>query len=311
LYGGGIDEAHERREAAVRHSAKTRHRDRVVDGIRMHYRESGIPAPSAVVLLHGFPSSSHSFREVLPVLGEHGYVVAPDLPGFGFTDAPPMEEFEYTFEHLSELVDALITQLGIERFVLYVTDFGTPVGYHLATRNPERVLGLIVQNGNAHEAGLDEAWDTARRFWDDPTAQNRAALPDWLTFDGTRDQYLGGVPAALQQLFPPEAWHLDWERMSRPGNVEAQFHLFYDYRNHVARFPAISDYHRAHQPPCLVLWGRHDRFFNIAEILAYHREMAVLDLHVFDSGHFLTETHGAEVAALVAAFVTDVREGRF
>jgi pimeloyl-ACP methyl ester carboxylesterase len=293
----------------VRHSAKTRHRERLVRGIRMHYRESGVPATDAVLLLHGFPSSSYSFREILPVLGEHHYVLAPDLPGFGFTDSPPAAEFEYTFAHLSELVDALRTELGIERFVLYVTDFGTPVGYHLATRHPERVRGLIVQNGNAHEAGLGEAWAGARRFWADPTAENRAALGDWLTFEGTRDQYLGGVPPAVQQLFPPESWHLDWERMSRPGNLEAQFRLFSDYSTHVARFDAIADFHRIHQPPCLVLWGRHDRFFDIAEILAYHRALRSVELHVFDSGHFLTETHAAEVSALVAAFLTDVRDG--
>jgi pimeloyl-ACP methyl ester carboxylesterase len=298
----------ERREDPVRHSAKTRHRERMVHGLRVHYRESGRPAATAVVLLHGFPSSSHSFREVLPVLGEQNYVLAPDLPGFGFTDSPPLDRFEYTFERLSLVVEQLISELGVERYVLYVTDFGTPVGYHLATRQPDRVLGLVVQNGNAHEAGLDEAWDTARRFWADPTPANRAALPDWLTFEGTRDQYLGGVPAELQELVPPESWHVDWERLNRPGIVAAQFALFTDYRNHVARFGVIADYHRRRQPPCLVLWGRHDQFFNIAEVLAYHEVLHTLELHVYDGGHFLTETHGAEIAALVAAFVTDVRD---
>lgn len=285
---------------------KTRHLYRHVDGLRVHYRESGTPSSTAVLLLHGFPTSSYSFRDVLPVLGEHVYAIAADLPGFGFSDAPPLEDFEYTFEHLSRVIESLLDDLGVQRYVLYVTDFSTPVGYLMAMRHPERVLGLVLQNGNTHEAGLHEAWDPPRRFWADPTPENRAALPDWLNFDGTRDQYIGGLPEELQDLHPRESWHLDWERISRPGNVDAQFQLFYDYRNHVARFADIAAYHRRHQPPCLVLWGRHDPFFDIAEVLAYHRDMATLDVHLYDGGHQLLETHAAEVAGLLVTFVGDV-----
>ncbi|WP_432939273.1 alpha/beta fold hydrolase [Kribbella sp. CA-253562] len=290
----------------MKRSVKTRHLYREVDELSVHYREAGTPSSTAVVLLHGFPSSSYSFRAVLPVLGEHNYVVAPDLPGFGFSDAPTLDDYDYTFEHLSQVIEELLAQLGIERYVLYVTDFGTPVGYLLALRHPDRVQGLVVQNGNTHEAGLNDAWDSARRFWSDPSDENRAALPEWLNFAGTRDQYLGGLPPHVQDLHPRESWHLDWERLSRPGNLDVQFQLFTDYRHHVARFPEIAAYHEQHQPPCLVLWGRHDPYFDIAEVMAYHRDLAVLDAHLYDGGHFLLDTHAPEVAELLVTFVDDV-----
>jgi pimeloyl-ACP methyl ester carboxylesterase len=289
----------------MRKSAKTRHLYAEVDGLRVHYREAGLPSSTAVVMLHGFPSSSYSFRDVLPVLGERVYVVAPDLPGFGFSDAPGLDEYEYTFERLSRVIEALIDGLGIERYVLYVTDFGTPVGYLMAMRDPARVLGLVVQNGNTHDAGLHAEWDAPRRFWADPSEENKAALPEWLNFEGTRAQYLSGLPQEVQELHPRESWHLDWERLSRPGNLEVQFQLFYDYRNHVARFGDIAAFHAERQPPCLVLWGRHDPYFDIAEVLAYHRDLAVLDAHLYDGGHFLLETHAAEVGELLVTFVDD------
>ncbi|WP_130797088.1 alpha/beta fold hydrolase [Streptomyces otsuchiensis] len=290
----------------MKRAARTRHRDRHVQGLRVHYREAGTPSSTAVVLLHGAPSSSSSFREVLPVLGEHAYVVAPDIPGFGFSDVPPVEEYEYTYEGLSRVIEALLDDLGVTEYVLFVTDYGTPVGYYMATRHPERVLGLVVQNGNAHDAGLGEGWDSARRFWADPTEENRAALPQWLTFEGTRDTYLAGLPAEVAELHPPESWHLDWERLSRPGSTEVYFQFFHDYRNHVARFGEIADYHANHQPPCMVLWGRHDPAFDIAEVLAYHQELTTFEAHIFDAGHFLLETHAAEVAGLLVDFTRDV-----
>ena len=287
-------------------AAKTRHLDRQVDGFRIHYREAGAPSSTAVVLLHGSPSSSFSFRDVLPALGAHTYAVAPDLPGFGFSEAPEMEDF--TFERLSHLVDALLEDLGVHRYVLYITDFSTPVGYHMATRHPERIQGLVVQNGNAHEEGLNEAWEPVRRFWAEPTEQNRAALPEWLNFEGTRATYLSGLPDHLAELHPRESWHLDWQHLSAPGYVDLHFRLFNDYRNHVARFEEIARYHRTHQPPCLILWGRHDTFFHIGEVLAYEREMAAFEAHIFDAGHFLLETHAEEAGEILVTFVENVFE---
>ena len=290
----------------MKRSTKTRHLYRESGGVKVHYRESGVPASTAVLLLHGSPSSSYSFREVLPVLGEHAYVVAPDLPGFGFSDAPPLDEYDYSFEQLSYVIEALVADLGIEHYVLYVTDFSTPVGYLMAMRHPERVLGLVVQNGNTHEAGLNEAWDAPRRFWADPSEENKAGLPEWLNFPGTRDTYLSGLPQELQDLHPRESWHLDWERLSRPGNLDVHFQLFCDYRNHIARFGDIVAYHKEHQPPCLVLWGRHDTFFDIAEVMAYHQDLDAVDFHVYNGGHMLLETHAAEVTELLVTFVGDV-----
>lgn len=292
----------------MKRTAKTRHLSREVDGLRVHYREVGVPDSTAVLLLHGSPSSSYSFREVLPALGEHAYTIAPDLPGFGFSPAPPLEDF--TFDRLAAAVDALVEDLGVDRYVLYLTDFASPVAYLLALWHPERVLGLVVQNGNGHEAGLGEAWDVVRRFWADPSPENRAALPDWLNFEGTRDTYLGGLRPELCVLHPAESWHLDWDRLSQPGYVELHFRLFNDYRRHAARFDEIADYHATYQPPALVLWGRHDPFFDIAEVLAYHRSLTELDAHLFDAGHFLLETHAAEVTPLLTGFVDEVLDRR-
>lgn len=284
---------------------KVRHRRADVDGLEVFFREAGRPGRPTVLLLHGFPSSSHTFREVMPALAEVAYVVAPDLPGFGMSSSPTVEQYDYTFENLSRTIEDLLGQLEVDRFFVYLHDFGAPVGYHLATRSPDRIRGLVVQSGNAHEDGLGEQWDSAKAYWADPTDDKRAALPDWLNFAGTRDQYLAGLPERLRALHAPESWHLDWERMSRPGNIDAQFALFRDYASHVARFDQIAEYHRAHQPPALVLWGRHDQYFDVAEVLAYHRTLERMDAHIYDGGHFLLETHAAECAELMRAFLID------
>jgi pimeloyl-ACP methyl ester carboxylesterase len=194
----------------------------------------------------------------------------------------------------------------LERMFLYVHDFGAPVAYHLATRRPERVLGLIVQNGSAHAEGMGTGWETTKAYWANPSRENRAKLPEWLSFEGVRDVYVGGVPERLTPLLAPEYWHLDWARMSRPGNADMQFKLFEEYKNHVARFPEIARYHREHQPPCLVLWGRHDPYFDLAEVMAYAREIERLEIHIFDGAHLLLETHAAECAEAIRRFVEDV-----
>jgi pimeloyl-ACP methyl ester carboxylesterase len=287
---------------------KIKHRHIEAAGVRVFYREAGLPDAPAVLLLHGFPSSSHSFRDVMSPLAEVARVVAPDLPGFGFTRVP--DGYDYTFEKIAHTIDAFTKELGLERFFLYVHDFGAPVAYHLALDRPERVLGLIIQNGNAHEEGLGEAWDTAKAYFAAPTPENRAALPDWLNFEGTRAQYVGGAPAHLEPLFAPESWHLDWERLRRPGLVEVQFRIFADYARHIARFPAISAYHRQYQPPALLLWGRHDTYFQVEEVLAYGRELDRIDMHIFDGSHLLLETHHQECAALMRDFILDVHHGQ-
>jgi len=285
---------------------KIRHRQADIDGLEVFFREAGHSSHPTVLLLHGSPSSSRTFREVMPPLAEVAHVVAPDLPGFGLSSSPTVDEYEYTFENLSQTIETLLGQLEVERFFVYLHDFGAPVGYHLATRAPDRILGLIVQNGNAHEDGLGDQWDSAKAYWSDPTDETRAELPDWLNFTGTRDTYLAGLPEHLRALHAPESWHLDWERMSRPGNIDAQFALFSDYASHVARFDELANYHQAYQPPALMIWGRHDPYYDVDEVLAYHRALERVDAHIYDGGHFLLETHAAECAELMRTFVLDI-----
>ncbi|WP_194421892.1 alpha/beta fold hydrolase [Microbacterium abyssi] len=285
---------------------KTRHRTIDIDGTEIFYRQAGDPEKPAILLLHGYPSSSHMFRNVIEPLAESMHVIAPDLPGFGFSDAPPADQYDYTFDNLSHTIERFLDAIAVNHFFVYHFDFGTPVAYHLASRHPDRIRGLIVQNGNAHEAGLGPQWDAPRAFWSDPTPENRAKLGEWMNFEGNRAEYIGGLPERLAELYPPECWHLDWDRLSRPGNVEIQFRIFCDYQNHVARFPAIESYHREHQPPCLLLWGRHDAYFDLDEIMAYSRVLDSLEIHVFDSGHFLLETHHTECSRLITDFVSNV-----
>lgn len=287
-------------------ACKTRHCKVRAGGLELFIREAGEPNQPAVLLLHGGPSSSHTFRNLIPLLADTARLVAPDMPGFGFSEAPPQDRYEYSSENIAGTIEALTDALGLERMFIYVHDYGAPVAYQLAMRRPERVLGLIVQNGNAHEEGLGKAWDVCKAFWADPSPKNRAKLPDWLNFEGTRGTYLDGVPERLKPLFPPECWHLDWERMRRPGDVEIQFKIFEDYKNHVARFPEIARYHREHQPPCLIIWGRHDIYFELDEIMAYARELDRLEMHVFDGAHFLLETHYRECAEVIRRFVASV-----
>ena len=287
---------------------KPKHQTIELDGVNLFYREAGRTDAPGVLLLHGQPSSSYSFRDVISPLAEVAHVVAPDLPGFGFTTAP--DDYPYTFDAMARTIDALTQKIGLERFFLYVHDFGAPVAYYLALARPDRVLGLIIQNGNAHEEGLGPDWEPNKAYWADPTPENRAKLPEWLNFDGVRNTYVGKIPDRLKPLFPPEGWHLDWERMSQPGLVEIQFRIFADYGNYVARFPEISAYHRDHQPPALMLWGRHDPYFEIEEVLAYARELDRMDMHIYDGAHLLLETHHQECAWLMVAFIQDVQSGR-
>jgi pimeloyl-ACP methyl ester carboxylesterase len=286
---------------------RVKHRTIKVDGVDLFYREAGWRNASGVLLLHGQPSSSYSFRNVISPLAEVARVVAPDLPGFGFTEAPG--DYAYTFEAMARTIDALTREIGLEKFFLYIHDFGAPVAYDLALARPDRVLGLIIQNGNAHEEGFGPAWEASKAYWADPTPEKRAKLPEWLNFAGVRHTYVGDIPARLKPKLPPEGWHLDWERMSRPGRVDIQFRIFADYGRYVARFPDISAYHREHQPPALMLWGRHDPYFEIDEVLAYARELDRLDMHIYDGPHLLLETHHQECAALMCEFIQNVQAG--
>jgi len=291
----------------MRERQAIRHETVDVDGVTLFYREAGRPDGPGLLLLHGDLASSFGFRDVMGPLAEVARVVAPDLPGFGGRTEVP-DDYELGFDNVARTIDRFTRRIGLDLVFLYVHDYGSAVAYRLALSRPERVLGLIVQNGNAHEEGLGPAWDDTRAYWADPTPENRARLTDWLTREGIRAEYVGGLPDRLRRLVAPEAWELDAMRLGRPGQVERQFRLFEDYATHVARFPAIAAYHREHQPPALLLWGRRDPYFAIEEVLAWHRALDRIDLHVLDGGHYLLETHHVECAALMRDFIRRVAQ---
>jgi pimeloyl-ACP methyl ester carboxylesterase len=270
-----------------------------VDGAALAVRVAGEPHRPALVLIHGFPSSSASFRHVIPTLARQWFVVAPDLPGFGGSQPLPQP----TFSRFADVVEGLLAQLGVASFHLYLHDYGAAVALQLATRAPQRIRSLIVQNANAHESGMGPAWSATRAYWADPTPQRAAEACAHLSFEGTRDQYVGGLPADVAARIDPRLWEEDWRVMSLPGRLEMHRQLVLDYRSHVARFGEIAAYLARWQPPALMLWGRHDIFFDIAETLSWMRALPRMEAHVLDGPHFLLETHAAECAAFMAAFI--------
>ena len=230
-----------------------------VGGINLFYREAGKPGAPAVLLLHGFPTSSHMFRDLLTKLADRYHVVAPDFPGFGFSDAPPRSEFKYTFQNLAHIIGAFTEKLGLKRFAIYIFDYGAPVGLRVALRNPDRISAIISQNGNAYEEGLSEGWNPIQNYWKEPSAANRAALRDFLKPETTKWQYTHGV--AEPSLIAPESYTLDSALLARPGNDEIQLDLFLDYASNVALYPKFQAFFRDHRPPLLAVWGQTIRSF--------------------------------------------------
>jgi pimeloyl-ACP methyl ester carboxylesterase len=279
------------------------HHTAKVDGLDIFYRQAGSPRAAGVLLLHGFPGSSFMFRHLLPALADRYRVVAPDYPGFGYSSFPAADQFDYTFDNYARILDRFTEVIGLDRYVLYLHDYGCPIGLRLALRQPQRVTGIIVQDGNAYDEGLGPAWDTAKAYWRDPTPENRQRLPEWLNAEGTREQYTAGLPAELIPLCAPDTWTLDWALMSRPGNVEVQFDLFTDYRTNVPLYPRFQEFFRTHRPPALVIWGKHDVYFDVAEAECYRRDLPDAELHVLDAGHKALETHGVEITRLVRDFL--------
>ena len=272
-----------------------------IDDVSIFYREAGNATAPTLLLLHGFPTSSHMYRNLIPVLADRYHVVAPDLPGFGFSDAPDRTRFKYTFEHLADVIDRFTEVLGLQRYALYVFDYGAPVGFRLAVRHPDRITALISQNGNAYEEGLSAGWNPIQRYWREPTPENRVALLDFLKPDTTRFQYVHGVPDETQVA--PESYTLDAALLARPGNTEIQLDLFLDYRSNVRAYGAFQAYFRAHQPPLLATWGTHDPFFLPAGAEAFKRDLPNADIRFYDTGHFALETHVAEIGETIRAFL--------
>ncbi|MGA7778286.1 MAG: alpha/beta hydrolase [Paraburkholderia sp.] len=276
-----------------------RHAD--VDGLKVFYREAGASNAPKLLLLHGFPSSSHMFRDLIPKLAQRFHIVAPDLPGFGQTDMPPRDAFAYTFENIAKVIGRFTEVVGLDRFAMYVFDYGAPTGFRLALNHPERITAIISQNGNAYEEGLSEGWNPIRAYWKDPSAANREALRAMLTHETTVWQYTHGVSDTT--LVSPDGYSLDEFYMSRPGADEVQLDLFRDYRNNVALYPAFQEYFRTHQPPFLAVWGKNDPFFLPPGAEAFKRDLPNAVVQFLDTGHFALETHAAEIATAISGFL--------
>lgn len=270
------------------------------DGVRVFYREAGDPSAPVMLLLHGFPSSSHMFRDLIPLLAAHYRVIAPDLPGFGFTEVPEARGYSYSFDNLAITMGHFVDALKLTRYALYVFDYGAPVGFRLAVAQPQRVSALVSQNGNAYLEGLGDAWAPIRAYWAEPTAANREVIRNAvLSLEGTRYQYLHGVEKP--ERVAPESWMLDLLLMQRPGNDDIQLDLFLDYRNNLTLYPQFQAFFKAAQVPTLVIWGKHDPFFIPPGAHAYKTDNPNAVVEMLDTGHFALETHAEHIAQRILA----------
>jgi pimeloyl-ACP methyl ester carboxylesterase len=272
-----------------------------VDGMNVFYREAGPTNAPTLLLLHGFPTSSHMFRDLIPLLADRFHIIAPDLPGFGQTDLPSRDTFSYTFAKLAEVIGRFTEVVNLTRFAIYIFDYGAPVGLRIAIKHPERITAIISQNGNAYEEGLSDGWNPIRTYWREPTKANRDALRSFLSPETTVWQYTHGV--SDPSIVSPDGYSLDSHYLARPGAHEAQLDLFLDYASNVALYPEFQTYFRSHQPPLLAAWGRNDPFFLPAGAEAYKRDTPAADVRFFDTGHFALETHGAEIAGAIRTFL--------
>jgi pimeloyl-ACP methyl ester carboxylesterase len=285
----------------VQASERVMHKTVNIDGLDIFYREAGSPANPTVLLLHGFPTSSQMFRNLMPQLAGRYHVIAPDYPGYGNSSAPPMDKFDYTFDNLANIVDKFTQALKLERYSLYVMDYGAPVGYRLAVKHPERMQALIVQNGNAYEEGLREFWNPIRAYWKDRSEQNAEPLRKLLTYDATKWQYTNGVRNV--EVISPDTWTTDQYLMDRPGNKEIQLQLFYDYGSNPPLYPEWQAYFRKHQPPTLIVWGMKDFIFPAEGAEPYKRDLKNLEFHLLDTGHFALEEDGDVIAGYINNFL--------
>lgn len=270
------------------------------DGVRVFYREAGPRNAPAVLLLHGFPTSSFQFRELIPRIADRYRVIAPDLPGFGFTEVPAAREYKFTFDALANTILAFTDALELRRYALYVFDYGAPTGFRLAMHRPERVAAIVSQNGNAYEEGLGDAWAPIQRYWRQPTAEHRDAIRQALTAEGMRREYYSGIPSSYE--IAPEGYTLDAALLARPGNFDIQLDLFLDYANNVKLYPEFHEYFRKSKPPLLAIWGKYDPYFIPAGAEAFKRDIPSTEVQFLDTGHFALETHVETIAAAMKDF---------
>jgi pimeloyl-ACP methyl ester carboxylesterase len=272
-----------------------------VDGLKIFYREAGNPSSPTILLLHGFPTSSHMYRDLIPLLADKYHVIAPDLPGFGFSDAPDRTKYKYTFENLAKTMDRFTEVIGQKQFAIQVFDYGAPTGYRMALNHPERITAIITQNGNAYEAGLGDAWDPIKKYWKNPTLKNREALRQFLKPEGLAWQYTFGVSDT--SLIAPETYTLDSAWMAKGENEEIQLDLFLDYANNVALYPKFQEYFRQYTPPLLAVWGKNDPFFIPAGAEAHKKDLPNAEVHIYDAGHFALESNLPEISAEIRKFL--------
>ena len=281
--------------------SKIQYRKASVDGFNVSYREAGRSDAPALLLLHGFPSAGHMFRELIPALSDRFRIIAPDLPGFGRSDMPPRDKFAYTFARLAEIIERFTEVIGFDRFAVYIFDYGAPTGLRMAVRHPERITAIISQNGNAYEEGLSDGWNPIRAYWQDSSEANRTALRAFLSPETTIWQYTHGVADA--SLVSPDGYSLDNYYLARPGADEVQLDLFGDYKTNVAMYPEFQAYFRKHKPPLLAIWGKNDPFFLPPGAEAFKRDIPGAEVRFLDAGHFAIETHCDEIAAAIRDFL--------
>ncbi|WP_375337232.1 alpha/beta fold hydrolase [Rhizobium lentis] len=283
------------------HVAVVHYRSAQIEGLKVFYREAGPAIGPVVLLLHGFPTSSHMFRDLIPQLADKYRVIAPDYPGFGQSDSPDRAKFAYTFATYAEIVDKLLSEIGATQYAMYVMDYGAPVGYRLALRHPDRVTGLIVQNGNAYEEGLREFWDPIKAYWTNATPKRRSALGGLVSLETTKFQYTDGVKDLSR--ISPDTWLHDQTLLDRPGNREIQLDLFYDYRTNVPLYPHFQQFFRERKPPTLIVWGKNDKIFPVEGAHPYLRDLPEAELHLLDTGHFALEDKLDEMVPLIRTFL--------
>ncbi|MGA9139590.1 MAG: alpha/beta hydrolase [Methanocella sp.] len=272
-----------------------------VDGLDIFYREAGSKDSPAILLLHGFPASSHMFRNLIPALADQFYLVAPDYPGFGNSSMPSVDEYEYSFDHLAEVIDKFIQAIGLEKFSMYLFDYGAPIGFRIAYKHPEKVESLIIQNGNAYNEGLREFWGPLKAYWMDRTPDNEAALRKLLTPEATKWQYTNGMMNL--EAISPDGWNMDTFFMNRPGNDRIQMEMFYSYGTNPPLYPKWQAYFRKYQPPMLIVWGKNDAIFPAEGAYPYRRDLKDIDFNLLDTGHFALEECGDMIAGRIRRFL--------
>jgi len=281
-----------------------RFRSMEIQGIDIAYREAGDPANPAIVLLHGFPTSSHMFRELIPQLADNYHVIAPDYPGFGASAMPSPGEFEYSFANFANVVNELLEKKSVDKYAMYLMDYGAPVGFRLFAKHPERVSGFIIQNGNAYDEGLEAFWDPIKAYWADPSSEHRENLrSSLLTIDATKWQWTHGIPDNKLELVSPDNWHHDQYLLDRPGNKDIQLEMFLSYGTNVTEYPRWQELFREYQPPALIVWGKGDYIFPASGAHPYERDLASVEKHIIDTGHFALETHLEFISTKIDAFM--------